>query len=48
MKITYFYFVAPRSCNRRCAACGSREASMRIVYTGAGGYHYSVSPRSAD
>jgi len=24
----------------RCASCGSREASIRIVYTGAGGFHH--------
>ena len=24
----------------RCSSCGSREASIRIVYTGAGGFHY--------
>jgi len=24
----------------RCSACGSREASIRIVYTGAGGFEY--------
>jgi len=24
----------------RCARCGSREASIRIVYTGAGGFHH--------
>jgi len=23
-----------------CSACGSREASIRIVYTGAGGFEY--------
>lgn len=32
----------------RCSACGSREASMRLVYTGAGGFHYSASPQRAD
>jgi len=24
----------------RCASCGSRGASIRVVYTGAGGFHY--------
>jgi len=24
----------------RCGSCGSREASIRIVYTGAGGFEY--------
>lgn len=24
----------------RCSACGSRAASIRIVYTGAGGFEY--------
>ena len=24
----------------RCSGCGSREASIRIVYTGAGGFHH--------
>ena len=24
----------------RCSACGSRDASIRIVYTGAGGFHH--------
>jgi hypothetical protein len=29
----------------RCSACGSRHISIRIAYTGAGGYHYgSTSP----
>ena len=23
-----------------CRACGSRQASIQIVYTGAGGFHY--------
>jgi hypothetical protein len=30
----------------RCSSCGSREASIRIVYTGAGGFHYGTSPPS--
>ena len=25
-----------------CPACGAREASLRIVYTGAGGFHYGT------
>jgi len=25
----------------RCTACGARACSIRIVYTGAGGYHHS-------
>ena len=25
-----------------CSACGAREASLRIVYTGAGGFHYGT------
>ncbi len=25
----------------RCSSCGSRKASIRIVYTGAGGFRYS-------
>ena len=28
----------------RCSACRSREASIRIVYTGAGGFHYGAAP----
>jgi hypothetical protein len=24
----------------RCSVCGSRESSMRIAYTGAGGFHH--------
>jgi hypothetical protein len=24
----------------RCSACGSRHVSIRIAYTGAGGFHY--------
>jgi hypothetical protein len=24
----------------RCTACGAREASIRILYTGAGGFRY--------
>jgi hypothetical protein len=28
----------------RCAACGSRETSIRIIYTGAGGFRYGVRP----
>jgi len=28
----------------RCASCGSREASIRIVYTGAGGFHHGGGP----
>ena len=24
----------------RCSSCGSHSASIRIVYTGAGGFHY--------
>jgi hypothetical protein len=24
----------------RCRACGSRDASIRIIYTGAGGFQY--------
>ena len=24
----------------RCRACGAREASLRIIYTGAGGFAY--------
>jgi len=33
----------------RCSSCGSRDASMRIIYTGAGGYHHgggSIPPSS--
>ena len=26
----------------RCSSCGSRESSLRIVYTGAGGFRYGV------
>jgi len=26
----------------RCTGCGSRETSIRIVYTGAGGFRYGV------
>ena len=26
----------------RCSSCGSRETSIRIVYTGAGGFHHGV------
>jgi hypothetical protein len=26
--------------SRRCSRSGSREPSIRIVYTGAGGFHY--------
>jgi DNA-directed RNA polymerase subunit RPC12/RpoP len=29
----------------RCAACGSRETSIRIAYTGAGGFRYGASAR---
>ena len=25
-----------------CRACGSRQASIQIVYTGAGGFHYGA------
>jgi len=32
----------------RCSSCGSCHVSIRIAYTGAGGFHYSASPRSAD
>ncbi|MGA7981095.1 MAG: hypothetical protein WCA32_12855 [Chromatiaceae bacterium] len=32
----------------RCCACGSREASMRIVYTGAGGFRYGALQQTAD
>jgi DNA-directed RNA polymerase subunit RPC12/RpoP len=33
----------------RCAACGSRETSIRIVYTGAGGFRYGErAPTPAD
>jgi len=28
----------------RCSACGSRETSSRIAYTGAGGFHYGEPP----
>ena len=28
----------------RCSKCGSRNCSMRIVYTGAGGFHYQRTP----
>jgi hypothetical protein len=31
----------------RCAACGSRKASIRIVYTGAGGFHHGGMSPSA-
>ena len=28
-------------CRRlRCSACGSRQTDLRILYTGAGGFHY--------
>ena len=33
----------------RCSSCGSRDASMRIIYTDAGGYHHgggSIPPDS--
>ena len=30
----------------RCSGCGSRETSIRIVYTGAGGFRYSVTGSS--
>ena len=29
----------------RCTGCGSRETSIRIVYTGAGGFRYGVGAR---
>ena len=29
----------------RCSGCGSRETSIRIVYTGAGGFRYGVGAR---
>jgi hypothetical protein len=32
----------------RCSACGSRETSMRIVYTGAGGFRYSGASPATD
>ena len=28
----------------RCSSCGSRETSIRIVYTGAGGFAYGGTP----
>ena len=28
----------------RCSSCGSREASIRIIYTGAGGLHHNSAP----
>ena len=28
----------------RCTGCGSRETSIRIVYVGAGGFRYGVTP----
>ena len=31
----------------RCSACGSRETSLRILYTGAGGFRYGMGPESA-
>ncbi|MFY9972981.1 MAG: hypothetical protein WAK53_01890 [Chromatiaceae bacterium] len=31
--------------DRQRVACGSRETSMRIVHTGAGGLRYGASPR---
>jgi hypothetical protein len=30
--------------NLRCSACGSRHVSIRIAYTGAGGFHYATPP----
>jgi hypothetical protein len=30
----------------RCSGCGSRETSIRIVYTGVGGFRYSVTGSS--
>ena len=30
----------------RCTGCGSRETSIRIVYTGAGGFRYGVAGSS--
>ena len=30
----------------RCSSCGAREASIRIVYTGVGGFHCGTSPPS--
>ena len=36
--------LAKRLC---CSACGAREASLRIVYTGAGGFHYGT-PETPD
>jgi hypothetical protein len=26
----------------RCGVCGARQAGIRFVYTGAGGFHYSA------
>jgi len=28
----------------RCSSCGSREASIRIIYTGAAGFHHNSAP----
>jgi hypothetical protein len=30
----------------RCSACSSHHVSIRIVYTGAGGFHYGPRPRA--
>jgi hypothetical protein len=32
----------------RCSACSSHHVSIRIVYTGAGGFHYSTSAPIVD
>lgn len=32
----------------RCSACGSRDTSIRIVYTGAGGFHYRGESKAHD
>ena len=31
----------------RCTRCGARRASIRIVYTGAGGFHYGDGPAAS-
>ena len=32
----------------RCAACGSRATSLRILYTGAGGFRYGETTATGD
>lgn len=32
----------------RCSKCGAKAASITIVYTGAGEFHYGTWPRESD